>query len=60
MKSHVKRGHSVSLGLYKAQYWNVPNTPSERPMYDHIASVYGISSYYPGDEYHSDDTLIFR
>ena len=60
MKNHVKQGHSVSFGLYNAQYWYVPNTPSEQATYDHIVSLYSISSYYPGDEYHSDDRLTFR
>ena len=59
MKGHVKQGHSVSFGLYNAQYWYVPNTPSEQATYDHIASVYSISSFFPGDEYHPDDTFTF-
>jgi hypothetical protein len=59
VKAQVRKGYSVSFGVYDATFWQVPNTPAGQLTYDHIVSVYSVSSNYDDTDYHDTDVLTF-
>lgn len=61
VKSSLARGEPVTIGVYMNEYLFYGNTnPNAGDAdYDHIVTVFKITSYYNDTQYHDDDVLYF-